>query len=393
MILRDDLFPEVCMRTAVIGVGMMGSRYANMLLEGKINGLELCALTRVKEEFRKKLPNDFPIYQSADALFDAIEAEKEQIDAVIIATPHYSHEAIALRAFRNHIHVLCDKPAGVYSRQAANMEAAAEQYHCSYGMIFHQRTFPVYQKLHELVQSGIYGSIKRVSWTVTDWYRTQAYYDAGSWRATWDGEGGGLLINQAPHNLDLLQWICGMPECVHAFCHEGKYHDIEVEDDVTMYMEWASGATGTFISSTGEVPGINRLEIMMEDAKIVCEKGVLKIGELVQELGMKESEYRRTSPNGFARAGGTWKTLEFEKPENPYLIVLQAFSDEINGTGKNIVPGSEGRNSLLIANAAYLSSWTDQTVKLPGKNTEEEREFEKQFEMHLEQKRRAGKTK
>ena len=277
------------------------------------------------------------------------------------------------------------------SRQARAMEHAAEESSCVYGMIFHQRTFPVYQKLHDLVQSGVYGPVKRVSWTVTDCYRTQAYYDMGSWRATWNGEGGGLLINQAPHNLDLLQWICGMPEKIQAFCREGKYHDIEVEDDVTVYMEWSSGASGTFISSTGEAPGINRLEIMMEDARIVCENGTLRIGEVYPELGMHESEYRRTSENGFARISGTWDELTFERPDNPYVILLQGFADEINGTGRCIVPGNEGRNSLMISNAAYLSSWTHQMITLPHKGTEEEKAFEAQFEAYLNQKKEAGK--
>ncbi len=190
-----------------------------------------------------------------------MENKELSIDAAVIATPHYSHEELAVRAFKNGLYVLCDKPSGVYIRQARIMETEAVKSGKVFSMVFNQRTLPIHIQLYELVNSGKYGTLKRVNWVVTDWYRPEQYYTSSSWHATWDKDGGGILLNQCPHNLDLLQWICGMPVRVQCFCKEGHFHDIEVEDDVTVYFEWENGATGTFISSTGDTPGINRLEI------------------------------------------------------------------------------------------------------------------------------------
>lgn len=378
------------MKVAVIGVGIMGSKYAALIRNHKIDGMELGALTRVKDVYKKAIFGeeeiDTPIYDSADALLDAVEQGELQLDAVVVATPHYSHEAITVRAFACGLHVLCDKPAGVYSRQARQMEEAAEKSKKVYGMVFNQRTQPVYQKLHEIIQSGKYGNIKRVNWVVTDWYRPEGYYHSSPWRGTWKMEGGGLLLNQCPHNLDLLQWICGMPVRVQGFCNEGRYHDIEVEDEVTAYLEWENGATGTFISSTGEAPGINRLEISLDEALIVCDGETIRVGELEPEIGGKEADYRQNATDFFKKIKGSWSELTFEKEQQPYEKVLQGFADECQGANGYLISGTEGRKSLAIANAIYLSSWEKRMVELPHKNTNAECEFETLFEEWLKKK-------
>ena len=384
------------MRTAVIGVGNMGSKYACLIQNGQIKGLKLCALTRVRGVYRdmlgKSLEAGVPVFESADALFEAVEKGALSLDCVIITTPHYSHESIAVRAFGLGLHVLSDKPAGVYSRQARRMEEAAEKSGRNFAMVFNQRTLPVYRQIRDIVKSGKYGALKRVSWVVTDWYRPEKYYRSSAWHSTWEGEGGGVLLNQCPHNLDLLQWILGMPVRLQGFCREGRYHDIEVEDDVTLYMEWENGASGTFISSTGEAPGINRLEISLEEAMIVCDRGVLKIGELYPELGMKEEEYRKTSDDYFRKIRGTWKEAALSKEaDNPYRIVLQSYADACLGRGSNVANGTEGRKSLLLSNAAYLSSWEGRMVEIPVPGSSAEKEFERSFESWLEKKKRGGK--
>ena len=384
------------MRTAVIGVGNMGSKYASLIQEGRVHGLKLCALTRVRGVYRdmlgKSLEAGVPVFESADALFEAVEKGALSLDCVIITTPHYSHESIAVRAFGLGLHVLSDKPAGVYSRQARLMEEAAEKSGRNFAMVFNQRTLPVYRQIRDIVKSGKYGALKRVSWVVTDWYRPEKYYRSSAWHSTWQGEGGGVLLNQCPHNLDLLQWILGMPVRLQGFCREGRYHDIEVEDDVTLYMEWENGASGTFISSTGEAPGINRLEISLEEAMIVCDRGVLKIGELYPELGMKEEEYRKTSDDYFRKIRGTWKEAALsEEADNPYRIVLQSYADACLGRGSNVANGTEGRKSLLLSNAAYLSSWEGRMVEIPVPGSSAEKEFERSFESWLEKKKRGGK--
>ncbi|MCH5344600.1 MAG: Gfo/Idh/MocA family oxidoreductase [Acetatifactor sp.] len=379
-------------QVGVIGVGNMGSKYAQLISDGEIEGLELAAVTRVRPEYREKiqaaLDGGLRVYESADALFTAVEQGELSLDAVVIATPHYAHEEQAVRAFKNGLHVLCDKPAGVYSRQARQIgEALAKSdKKLVYSMVFNQRTNPVYRRMKELVESGRYGRIKRVNWVVTDWYRPDFYYTSSSWRATWDKDGGGILLNQCPHNLDLLQWICGVPSRVQAFCHEGKYHPIQVEDDMTAYLEWEDGATGVFMSSTGEAAGVNRFEISLEDALLVCEGGALRVCEVADALGMKEEEYRRTSTEPFPKVKGTWHTEECGREDAPYRVILQGYADAIAGKGEPVAWGEEGRYSLYLSNAIYLSSWQKKMVELPTPDTEEELRFEKAFEEGLQKK-------
>ena len=384
-------------KTAVIGVGNMGSKYAAILQDGLVDGMKLAALTRLKDPYKellcRSLEDGVPVFESADMLFEAVEKGELSIDAVIIATPHYAHEEIAVRAFKNGLHGLCDKPSGVYSRQARLMEEAADRSGKIFSMVFNQRALPIYIKLKEIVSSGKYGALKRVNWVVTDWYRPEQYYKSSSWHATWDKDGGGVLLNQCPHNLDLLQWICGSPVMVQGFCHEGKFHDIEVEDDVTAYMEWDNGATGTFITSTGDAPGINRLEISLEEALVVCENGIIRIGELEQEMGGKEADYMKNSTDYFRKIKGTWSVIEPEGEPQPYVKVIQGFSHEINGVGKSIADGREGRKSLLLSNAIYLSSWEKKMIELPQIGSRQELDFESEFEAALCKKEQMTRIK
>lgn len=384
------------LKIAVIGIGNMGSQYAPMLALKKIVGLELAAITRIGSRYIDRLVNvvniGIPVYHSADELFTAVEEGKLSLDAVLIATPHYSHRDIALRAFQLNLHVLCDKPAGVYSRQAREMSEAAQKSGRIYSLIFNQRALPIYQTLHDIVNSGIYGRLKRVNWTLTNWYRPDAYYTSVAWRGSWNTDGGGILLNQYPHHLDLLQWICGMPEKVQGFCREGQYHPIEVEDDVTAYFLWKDGASGVFIASNGDAPGVNRLEISLDQAMIICENDELRIGEIEDELGMKEAEYRHSSTDLFRDIKGKWKTISFPGEINTYMQILQNFSDVINGNGKSIISGRDGINSLVLSNAIYLSSWQNKMVEIPGFGTEAEAAFEREFEQYLFRKRNGSKT-
>ncbi len=377
---------EGCIRVAVIGMGNMGSKYAGFIASGQVPGMVLSAVTRVRpkrlEQLKDVLPKDLPIYPSADDLFQDVDEGRLQIDGVIIVTPHYSHEDIALKAFARGLHVLSDKPAGVYSRQARNMEYAGKD-NLVFGFIFHQRTFPVYQKVRELVRNGTYGNIKRINWVMSDWYRPNAYYTSDPWRATWERDGGGTLLNQCPHNLDLLQWICDMPKRTRCFCHEGKYHPIQVEDDVTAYMEWENGATGVFIATTGEAPGINRLEISFDNALLVCEGGSLR----VCELDRPEIEYREEKENFFGKPVGVWRDISCVEEKEPYVKVLKNFAGAVLKGEPLIAPGEEARKSLVLSNAMYLSSWEQRMVQIPEKDSREELEFEKLFEEELEKKR------
>ena len=381
------------LRVGIIGMGNMGGKYASMIARGEVPLMELKAVTRAKEEKLKELKelllnrkacdenqeNTLQIFYSADDLIKAVQEGVLELDAVIIATPHYLHQEQTTAAFKAGLHVMCDKPSGVYSRQAREMNEEAENYNLVYAMMFNQRTSPVFQKMKEIAESGIYGRIKRVNWIVTDWYRPDSYYQSGGWRATWAGDGGGTLLNQCPHNLDLLQWICGMPARVQGFCHEGKYHDIEVEDEVTAYMEFDNGATGIFFASTGEAPGINRLEISMEDALLVCDKGELK----VCELGFHEAEYRKTATDCFAKLNGQWHNIDCKTIDSQYVEMLKNYAEAIMKRTPLLAKGKEGSKSLLLSNAIYLSSWKREMIEIPKEGTEYELEFENEFEKEL----------
>ncbi len=367
-------------------MGNMGCKYARMLLDNRVTGVELVAVTRVRadrlENLHEIVERNIPIYESADQLYGAVSNSELKVDAVLIVTPHKVHEEQAIKAFSLGLHVLCDKPSGIMCSQARRMnEAAANNKNLVFGMMFNQRMNPLYKKMKEIVESKCYGKIKRVNWVVTDWYRPDAYYDSVTWRGTWAGEGGGLLLNQCPHNLDLLYWICGMPSCVRAFCKEGKYHHIEVEDEVTAYMEYENGATGIFYSTTGEAPGINRLEISLEDALLVCEGGQLR----VCELGFKESEYRKTATDQFAKLYGHWVDIKCDEGNTEHQGILQNFINTVAGEGELLVDGREGIKSLMMANAMYLSSWKEATIVIP-KSTDEMETFERKFEKAFSKK-------
>ena len=353
----DKIHP---IRFGIIGMGNMGTSHAKSFLAGKIRGMRITAVADTTEEKLVWAKENLPwakLYTSAEALI-----ESGEVDAVIICTPHYAHPELVIKALGNGLHVVSEKPAGVYTKQVRLMNEFAENQDKTFAMMFNQRTNCVYRKIKEIVESKKYGDIRRVNWIITDWYRTQAYYNSGGWRATWVGEGGGVLLNQSPHQLDLWQWICGMPSKVRAFCHEGKWHDVEIEDDVTIYAEYPNGATGVFVTSTGDFPGSNRLEITMDKAKLVCEKGE-KITLFELEEGLTENI--AGCENGFATIPCKEIEVETDGINDQHPGVLNAFSDHILYGTPLVAEGTEGINGLMISNAAHLSSWTGETVSLP----------------------------
>ncbi|MFN2351024.1 MAG: Gfo/Idh/MocA family protein [Kiritimatiellia bacterium] len=260
------------LRMGIVGFGGNAGMHQKYLRAGVIPDCELTAIADINpqrlEAAVEMYGDDVKRFADAESLLDA-----KVVDAVIICTPHYDHPTIAIQAFKRGVHVLSEKPAGVYTRQVREMNEAAERSGCVFGIMFNQRTLPLYQKIRALVKAGEIGKIVRFQWTITNWFRTQSYYDSGGWRATWSGEGGGVLTNQCPHNLDLWQWMLGMPRRIRAFCNIAKHHRIEVEDEATIYAEYADGAVGVFVSSTGEAPGINRLEIAGERGLLIADGG------------------------------------------------------------------------------------------------------------------------
>lgn len=347
-------------RIGVIGIGNMGSAHAKGIYDGKVSQMVLTAVCDVDEErlvwAEENFGQNVLKYQDYKEML-----QSKVVDAVLIATPHICHPMMAKAAFEAGLHVLTEKPAGVDAVSVRAMNKAAEDSGKIFGIMYNQRTNSLYHTLKMLVAEGKLGEIKRFVWVINNWYRTQAYYDSSMWRATWSGEGGGVLLNQCPHNLDIWQWIMGMPVKLRAFCKYGNYHDIVVEDDVTIYAEYENHASAVFITSTGEYPGTNRLEISGTKGKAVIEDGILKLYLLEQD----EREICFQSKEGMPQESFHVEKVNQEVPEPGHIGILQNFADAICRGKELIAPGKEGINGLILSNAAYLSDWTDEWVYLP----------------------------
>lgn len=340
-------------RVGIIGIGNMGSAHAANIEAKKVPGMTLgalCDVAAARREFLAEKYPDTPIFENADELINS-----GLIDAVIVSTPHYDHAKIAIAAFDKGLHVLVEKPAGVYTAQVMEMNEKAKESGKVFGIMYNQRTNPVFQKLRELIQNGSLGHIKRATWIITDWYRPQYYHDSCTWRSTWKTEGGGALINQNPHQLDLWQWFFGMPSKIMSHVSFGKYYDIEVEDDVTAFMEYDNGMTGVYITSTGEAPGINHLEISCDMGMVVVENNTITFKRNV----VSEREFNKTNDQIFG-CPENWKC---EVPADKsggeqHVGILKDFVRAVIKGTPLLAPGVEGINGLTISNAIHYSAWT-----------------------------------
>lgn len=349
-------------RVGVIGIGNMGSGHVRMIRDHECgDDLVLTAIADINpqrlEWAKTQVGEDVKLFDNATALM-----ESGLVDAVTIAVPHYSHPPLVIEALEHNLHVLCEKPAGVYTKQVREMNEAAAKSDRVFALMFNQRTNHIYRKMHELIHSGELGEIKRVNWIITNWYRSQFYYDSGSWRATWKGEGGGVLLNQCPHNLDLLQWICGMPVKMRAFCHNGLWRNIEVEDDVTAYFEYANGASGVFVTSVSDAPGTNRFEVTCDGGKLVCEDEKLKLWKITP--GQKEFNATNRA-DVFGQPEVEVIDVQTDGLSPQHQGVLRAFGGAILRGEPLVARGEEGINGLTLSNAMHLSSWLDKTVDIP----------------------------
>ncbi len=359
-------------KMGIIGVGNMGASHLNEIMANKNPDIEVTAIADISAERREwakqaiatakeKYPEsnigEIAIFEDGSDLIKSGTCE-----AIIIAVPHYDHPRFAIEGFQNGLHVMCEKPAGVYTLDVRAMnEEAAKHPELKFGMMFNQRTNCLYKKMKEIISSGELGEIRRTNWIITNWYRPQSYYDSGAWRATWSGEGGGVLMNQAPHNLDLWQWICGMPSKVDVKMHFGKWHDIEVEDDVTAYVEYPNGATGTFITTTGDAPGTNRFEIVCDGGMLICDGVTLTM----KKLDVFEPVFTKTFKGGMGGPNVTTSKVEVDGSNPQHQGVRAAFAGAILRGEPLVAEGYEGINGLMLSNAMHLSAWTNAPVELP----------------------------
>lgn len=343
-------------RLGIIGIGNMGANHGRAIAEGKVARCTLSAVCDPDPNRFSQFPGAAPFTQTSELLTSGL------VDAVLICTPHYSHTDLGIAGLESGLHVLVEKPISAHKADCERLIAAHQDERQVFAAMFNQRTDPRYVALKSLLDEGSLGPVRRIQWTITNWFRTQAYYDSGGWRATWAGEGGGVLLNQSPHQLDLWQWLFGMPAAVRAFCHVGRYHSIEVEDDVTAYLQYPGGTTGTFITSTGEAPGTNRLEIAGDLARAVLEKDTLQI--IRNEVSMKE--YCETNPGRFTAPATVEETMTIEGGSGPQHVgIIQNFVDAILDGAPLIAPAREGIHSVELANAMLQSSFEDRTISLP----------------------------
>ncbi len=356
-------------RIGIIGIGNIGSAHARCIAEGKAKGLTLSALCDLKAEKAALYP-DIPFFTDSEALINS-----GLVDAVIVSTPHKFHTDIAKKALSAGLHALVEKPVDITVSKAAELNRIAEKSDRVFAIMFNQRTNPLFVRAREIVKSGALGELIRSVWIITNWYRTQHYYDSGEWRATWSGEGGGVLLNQAPHQLDLWQWICGMPTEITAICDIGKYHNIEVEDDVTITARYENGARGVFITSTGEYPGTNRLEITGTRGKIVLENGSLKWWRLLSD----ERDVRFDSDSNSPKIETEFEEFVPDTPETAHRGILENFANAVLHGEELIANGTEGINELMLSNAAYLSAEKKRAVFLPIDEAEFDRFLEKKI--------------
>ena len=345
-------------RIGIVGLGNIGQLHAQSLLDGKIARGVLTAVANTSPSKLKPYQEQgLKVFGSGEELIASGE-----IDALLIATPHFQHTPLGIAALEAGLHVLVEKPISAHKADAERLIGKAKQHSdLIFGGMFQLRVEPRYIKMRELVQAGELGDLLRVIWIMTDWFRSEVYYQSGGWRATWKGEGGGVLLNQCLHQLDVMQWILGMPAKVRSEVGIGKYHDIEVEDDVTCYMEYPNGASGVFITSTGETPGSNRFEIAGTKGRLLLENDKL----VFTKNAVPSDEWSKTSKVGFQQPETTVEDIAISPPEDPHSILITNFVDAILDGVDLIASGESGIGSVELANVMLFSGLIDETIDLP----------------------------
>jgi predicted dehydrogenase len=343
-------------RLGIVGLGNMGKAHLHNIRAGKVPGLRVTALCESVGTLPELIDGEHP-YTDVSLMI-----RSGHIDAILICTPHFSHTTIGIEALRHGLHVLVEKPISVHKADCERLIAAHTDKSKIFAAMFNMRTNATFRKVKDLIDSGELGQVRRIHWEVTNWFRTNYYYATGGWRGTWKGEGGGVLMNQCPHNLDLFQWMFGMPKSVRGFCQFGRYHQVEVEDNVTAYMAWDNGTTATFVTSTGEAPGANRLEIAAENGRLTVTDGVkIHFQRNRQPMG----KFCMEAEAAFAMPESWSMEIPVEASGGQHVEILQNFTNAILKGEKLLSPAEQGIHSVELANAILLSTWQDKTIELP----------------------------
>ena len=342
-------------RIGVVGLGNIAQQHIKNVLEGHVRHAKLTAIcSRSESDYTRSLGvAHFTDYRELIA--------SRLCDAVVVATPTYSHLDVGAAVLDAGLHLMMEKPMGLSIAEGEELVARANHSDAVAALMLNQRADPLFLRMREIVVSGDLGDLIRINWTMTNWFRPEVYFQVSDWRATWRGEGGGVLVNQCIHNLDILQWICGMPSSLRAFCRFGRFHDVEVEDDVTAYLEYDNGATGIFVGSTGEAPGNNRFEIIGDSGSLVFDGKTLT----VSRNEVSTAQFNRETREMFGMPGSSSEPLSIDRAVNQHAILLSNFVESIRNDESLIAPLDDGLSSLAIANGMLMSTWTDSKVDFP----------------------------
>ncbi len=348
---------EKPIRYGVVGIGGMGANHAKKLQENKIENAILTAVADSNVEYKNKYKN-IPFFENIDNFFD-----NKIIDAAIIATPHKSHIDLAKKALENNINVIIEKPLAITSKKCREFINISQNYKAYFTVMLNQRTNPVYVKIKELIDGNELGKVHRFQWTITNWFRTNYYYKTSNWRAKWKSEGGGVLINQSIHQLDLCQWLFGMPDSVYTDLGLGRFHSIEVEDEVTSIFKYSNGLKGVFITTTGEAPGVNRLEI-------ASDKGLITIQDnnVTWEKIDSSTDFIKNSKTLFDMPKSEKINFNFKVDLDQHVEhqrLIQNFTNFLLGKENLYVNGKDGLDSVELINAMVLSGLEEKKINLP----------------------------
>lgn len=348
-------------RLALIGFGGMGQIYARMIYAGMVPEMKLVGVCCRNAAGQALLMQDFPgvsVYIDREDM----AAHCEEYDACLIVTPHTSHVPIGLQFAKLGKHILMDKPAGVTSEEVQTLVSVCETTGVSFGMIFNNRRLPAFRAAKEMLEQGRLGTLHRAVWVCNSWYRSPAYHRSAAWRSSWNGECGGLMMNQNPHYMDMWQWFFGMPQKVYADMKFGRYNDFSVDDAVDIQLHHDNGFHGTFVSATGEAPGVNRLEIWGSKGKLTIEDG-MKL--FLDENRVSTEEFGQINTEKFASIPHEQRQMELPEQGNPYPDVFSNFARHILYGESLYASGQDGLRTAQLINAVYVSGWEERRVAVP----------------------------
>ena len=351
-------------RVGIAGIGYIAEEYIKLFTQGKIQNAVIAALSSRNiahmQEIRNKYALDAALFSDYDTML-----ESGCIDMVMICTPHFHHPGMAVRAIEAGIHTMIEKPVGVWPAELeALMNCVNSHPQVQSGVLYCRRANPVFARIKQLLTENTIGSLKRVTWIITDMYRPQCYFDAVDWRGTYSGEGGGMLMNQVSHHIDLLTWLCGLPEATQAHCYTARERNIEVENEVSITMDYPGGAIGQFIASTREYPGTSRLELSGSKGQIILDNEQQLTLRTLEE---DERKFAVTAKDPYPSIPYAEEIMRFDTPDNPTIqaMIINNFVSALSGEAEVLCPVEEAVTAQQFIQGAYLSGWQGKKLQLP----------------------------